>query len=176
MLWKCCPQYASSGVFGKVSSGHRTGKGQFPFQSQRNAMPKNSQTTAQLHSSHTSKVMLKIIQIRLQQYMNQELSDVQAGFRKNPRRGTWDQIANIRCIIENAREFQKNICFIDYAKASVWMTTNCGKFFKRWECQTTLPLSWEICMVRKELDMEQWTGWKLGKEYIKRLYTVILLI
>ena len=76
-------------------------------------MPKNAQTTAQLHSSH----MLKILQARLQQYMNHGLPDVQAGFKKS--RGTRDQIANICWIIENAREFQKNIyfCFIDYAKA-----------------------------------------------------------
>ena len=79
-------------------------------------MPKNAQTTTQLHSSHTLvKVMLKILQTRLQQYVNRELPDVQAGFRK--RRGTRDQIANIRWIIKKAREFQKNICFIDYAKA-----------------------------------------------------------
>ena len=67
--------------------------------------------------SHTSKVMLKILQARLQQYMNHELPDVQAGFRKG--RGTRDQIANIHWIMEKAREFQKNIyfCFIDYAKA-----------------------------------------------------------
>ena len=65
--------------------------------------------------SHTSEVMLKIFQGRLQQYMNRELTDVQAGFRKG--RGTRDQIANIFCIIEKAREFQKNICFINYAKA-----------------------------------------------------------
>ena len=91
--------------------------GHFSFQSQRKAMPKNVQTTAQLHSSHTSKVMLKILQARLQQYMNRELPDVQAGFRKG--RGTRDQIANIRWITEEMREFQKNIyfCFIDYAKA-----------------------------------------------------------
>ena len=95
---------------------HRTGKGQFSFQSQRKAMPKNAQTTAQLHS-HASKVMLKILQARLQQYVNRELPDVQAGFRKG--RGTRGQIANIRWIMEKAREFQKNIyfCFIDYAKA-----------------------------------------------------------
>ena len=76
---------------------------------------------------HASKVMLKILQARLQQYMNRELPDVQAGFRKG--RGTRDQIANICWIIEKAREFQKNIyfCFIDYAKA-VWITINCGKF------------------------------------------------
>ena len=80
MLSKCCTQYASK--FGKLSSGHRTGKGQFSSQSQRKAMPKNAQTTAQLHSSsHASKVMLKILQARLQQYMNRELPDVQAGFK-----------------------------------------------------------------------------------------------
>ena len=78
---------------------------QFSFQSQRKAMPKNAQTTAQLYSSHTSKVMLIILQARLQQYVNHELSDVQAGFRKG--RGTRDQIANIYWIIEKAREFQK---------------------------------------------------------------------
>ena len=87
--------------------------------------------------SHTSKVMLKILQMRLQQYMNCELPVVQAGFRKG--RGTRDQITNIHWIIEKAREFQKNIyfCFIDYVKAFVWITTNCGKFFKRWECENT---------------------------------------
>ena len=80
-------------------------------------MPKNAQTTAQLHSSHTSKVMLKILQARLQKYMNCELPEVPACFRKG--RETKDQIANICWIIEKAREFQKNIyfCFIDYAKA-----------------------------------------------------------
>jgi len=72
------------------SSGHRTGKGQFSFQSQRKGMPKNAQTTAQFYSSHASKVMLKILQSRLQQYVNCELKDVQVGFRKD--RGTRDQI------------------------------------------------------------------------------------
>ena len=72
--------------------------------------------------------MLKILQAKLQQYMNRELPDVQAGFRKG--RGTRDQIANICWIMEKVREFQKNIyfCFIDYAKAFVWITRNCGKF------------------------------------------------
>ena len=109
--------------------------------------------------------MLKILQARLQQYVNRELPDVQAGFRKG--RGTRDQMANIRWIMEKAREFQKNIyfCFIDYAKAFDCVDTiNCGKFWKRWEYQTTWPASWEICMqVRKqqlELDMEQQTGSK----------------
>ena len=80
-------------------------------------MPKNAQTTAQLHSSHTNKVMLEILQARVQQYMSHELPDIQAGFRKG--RGTRDQITHICWIIEKARELQKNIyfCFIDYAKA-----------------------------------------------------------
>ena len=109
--------------------------------------------------------MLKILQARHQQYVNRELSDVKAGFRKG--RGTRDQMSNIRWIIEKAREFQKNIsfCFIDYAKAFDCVDTiNCGKFFERWEYQTTWPASWETCMqVRKqqlELDMEQQTGSK----------------
>ena len=109
--------------------------------------------------------MLKILQDRLQQYTNSELADVQAGFRKG--RGTKDQIANIHWIIKKAREFQKNIyfCFIDYAKAfTVWITTNCGKFLKRWEYQTTWPASWEICMQVKKQQlkkgMEQLTGSK----------------
>ena len=135
-------------------------------------MPKTVPTTAQLHSiSHASKVMLKILQVRLQQYVSRELPDVQAGFIKG--RGTRNQIANIHWIIEKAREFQKNIyfCFIDYAKAFDCVYHN--KLFKRWEYQTTWPASWEISMqVRKqqlEPDMEQ-TGSKLGKEYIKAIY------
>ena len=112
--------------------------------------------------------------------MNREIPDIKAGFRKG--RGTRDKIANIHWIVEKAREFQKNIyfCFIDYAKPlTVWITVNCGKFWNRWEYQTTWPASWETCMqVRKqqlELDMEQQTGSKQEKEYI-RLYIVTLLI
>ena len=118
--------------------------------------------------------MLKILQARLQQYVNQELPDVQAGFRKG--RGTRDQITNVYGLIEKARKFDKNIYrFIDYTKPlTVWITTNFGKFFKRWEYQTTWPASWEICMqVKKqqlEPDMEQKTGSKLGKEYLKAVY------
>ena len=107
--------------------------------------------------------MLKFLQARLQQYVNCEIPEGQAGFRKG--RGTRDQIASIHWIIEKAREFQKNIyfCFIDYAKA--WLfTINCGKFWKRWEHQTIWPTSWEIYMQTKkeelELDMEQQTGSK----------------
>ena len=88
--------------------------------------------------SHASRVMLKILQARLQQYMNQEPADVQAGFRKG--RGNRYQIANIHWILEKAKEFQKNICFIDLT-LTVWLTVNCGKFLKRWEYQTTLSAS-----------------------------------
>ena len=119
--------------------------------------------------------MLKILQARLQQYVNHELSDVQDGFRK--RRYTRDVIANIHWIIEKTREFQKNIyfCFLDYAKAfDCGITTNCAMFLKRWEYQTTWSASWEICMqARKqqlELDVEQQTGSKQDKEYVKAAY------
>ena len=115
--------------------------------------------------------MLKILQARLQQYVNRELPDVQAAFRKG--RGTRDQIANMRWINEKARELQKNIyCFIDYAKAFDCVDHNKQwKMIKRWEYQTTWPASWEMCIqVRKqqlELDIEQQTGSKSGKEYVK---------
>ena len=109
--------------------------------------------------------MFKILQARLQQYMNQELLDIQAGFRKG--RGTRDQIANICWIIKKAREFQKNIyfCFIDYLKAFDCVDQNkLWKILKEWEYQTTWPASCEICMQIKkqqlELDMEQQTGSK----------------
>ena len=97
-------------------------------------MLKNVQTTEVALISHASKVMLKILQVRLQQYVNQELPDVQAGFRKC--RGTRDQIANLCTIIKKAREYQKNIyfCFIDYTKAfdcvdhnKLWKILNSGR-------------------------------------------------
>ena len=122
--------------------------------------------------------MLKILQAKFQQYMNRELRDVQPGFRKNRRNR--DKIANIHWIIEKARAFQKKKkksprALLPMPKPlTVWITINCGKFFKRWEHQHTWPASWEICMqVRKqqlELDMEQQTGSKSGKEYIKAAY------
>ena len=132
-------QHASR--FGKLSSGHRTGKGQFSFESQRRTMSKNVQTTAQLYSFHTlANQCSKILQARLQHIVNRELPDVQAGFRKG--RGTRDQIASICWIIEKARKFQINIyfCFIDYAKAFDCVDCNkLWKFLKRWEYQTILP-------------------------------------
>ena len=106
--------------------------------------------------------MLKILQARLQQYMNRELPDVQASFRKG--RGTGDQITNIRWIIEKARETSISALLTMPKPLTVWITINCGKFWKKWEYQTTWPASWEICMqARKqqlELDMEQQTGSK----------------
>ena len=118
-------------------------------------MPKNAQTTTQLHSSHVSKVMLKILQIRLQQYMNHELPDVQAGFRKG--RGTRDQIANICWIMEKPREFQKNIyfCFIDNAKSFDCVDHNkLWKILQEMEIQTTWSASWEISMQVREQQLE----------------------
>ena len=109
--------------------------------------------------------MLKILQARLQQYVNHELPDVHADFRKG--RGTRDQIGNIHWIMEKAKEFQKNIyfCFIDYAKNFDCVDHNkLWKMLKEMGYQTTWPISWEICMqARKqqlELDMEQQTGSK----------------
>ena len=115
--------------------------------------------------SHASKIMLKILQARFQQYVNCEFPDVQAGFRK--RRATRDQIANIHWIIEKAKSSRKTptSALLTIPKPlTVWITTNCGKFFKKWEYQTSWPASWEICIqVKKqqlELDMEQQTGSK----------------
>ena len=108
--------------------------------------------------------MLKILQARLQQYVNRKLPHVQACFRKG--RGTRDQIANICWIMEKTREFQKNtyFCFLDYAKAFDCVDHKKLENSERWEYHTTWPASWEICMqVRKqqlELDMEQQTGSK----------------
>ena len=115
MLLKCCTQYASK--YGELSSGHRAGKDVFiPIPKKGNVKECSNYLTIAL-ISHDSKVMLKILERRLQQYMNQELPDIQAGFRKG--RGARDQIVNICWIIEKTREFQKNIyfCFIDYANA-----------------------------------------------------------
>ena len=114
--------------------------------------------------------MLKILQARLQHYVNCELPDVQAEFRKG--RGTRDQIANIHWIVEKAGEFQKNIyfCFIDYTKAFDCLDHN--KLWKILRDGNTRPpdLPLEIKKQQLELDTEQWAGSKLGKEYIKTVY------
>ena len=145
MLWKYCTQYANK--FGKFNSGHRTGKGQFfPIPKKGNAKEcSNYGTTALI--SQTSKVMLKIFQARLQQYVNHEFPDVQAGLRKG--RGTRDQIANIRWIMEKQNSSRKTSISALLTMPNSWtvqIIINCGKFWKRWEYQTTWPASWEICM------------------------------
>ena len=125
--------------------------------------------------SHASKVMLKILQAMLQQYVNQELPDVQAGFRKG--RGIRNQIASIRWIIEKAREFQKNIyfCFTDHAQAF-----DCVDHNKLWNILKVMGIPDHLtCLPRNlqqvkkqylEPGIEQQTGSKQGKEYIKAVY------
>jgi len=153
-------QYASK--FGKLHSDHVTGKGQFSFQSQRRTMPSFPLI------SHASKVMIKILQARLQQYMNQELSNVQARFRKG--RGTRDQIANIGWIIEKAREFQKTIyfCFTDYAKPfdcvdhnKLWKILKYIKILDHLTCLLRNPYAGQEATVRTICGKMDW--FKIGK-------------
>ena len=164
MLWKCCTQYASK--FGKLSSGHRTGKGQFSFQSQREGMPKNAQTTAQLHSSHmlvkkcskfskpgfsnTWTVNFQMFKLVLEKAEEPDIKlPTSSGSSKKQERS---RKASISALLTMPKPL------------TVWITRNCGQFWKRWEYQTTWPASWEVCMqARKqqlELDMEQQTGSK----------------
>ena len=141
MLWKCCTQYAS--IFGKLSSGHRTERGQFSFQASRKAMPNDVQTTIQLYSS-------QILVKECSQFSKPGFNSTQpwisrclAGFRKG--RGTRDQIVNIRWIIKKAREFQKNIyfCFTDYAKAF-----DCVDHNKLWKIMKEMGIpSHLICLL-----------------------------
>ena len=156
---KCCTQYVSK--FGQLSSGHRTGKGQFSFQSQRRAMPKNAPTTAQMWSFHMLvRVCSNTLQARCQQYVNQEPPDAQAGFWRG--RGTRDQIANICWNLEKARQIQKNIysCFIDNTKAF-----DCVDHKKLWKIlkeigiPDMLLVSWETSMQVKK--QQNWT-WSNG--------------
>ena len=164
MLWKYHTKYVSK--FGKLSSGHRTGKGQFSFQSQRKAMPNNAQTTAQLHLSHTlankcskfSKpvfnsrwtVNCQMFKLVLEKAEEPEIKlPTSAGSSKKQ---------------ESSRKTSVSALLTMTKALTVWITINCGKFWKRWEYRTTWSASWEVCMqVRKqqlELDMEQHTGSK----------------
>ena len=166
MLWSICQQ------IWKIQQWPQDWKRSVFIQSQRKAIAKNAETTKQLHSSHTlpSKVMLKILQARLQQYMNCELPDFQTGFRKG--RGTRGQIANIRWIIKKAREFQKNIyfCCIDYAKAF-----DCEPKQTLENSSTDgntrppdLPPEKSVC--RLGSNSYNWTDSKEGKECVKAVY------
>ena len=128
--------------------------------------------------SHSSKVMLKILQTRLKQHVNWELADVQVGFWKG--RGLRDQITNIPWIVEKARRFQKiTSTSTSLTMLKPWLcgSQQTGKFLKRWEYQTTLPTSWEICMqVKKpqlEPDRELVPNWD---RHMSRLYIITLLI
>ena len=164
MLWKCCIQYAIK--FGKLSSGHRTGKGQFSFQSQRKAMPKNVQATAQLHSSDTlakkcskfSKLGYNSIWIETFQMFKLDLEKAEEPEIKLP------TLVESKKKQENSRKTYIFALLTMPKPLTMWTTRNSGKVLKRWEYQTTWTVSWEISMqVKKqqlELGMEQQTGSK----------------
>ena len=163
MLWNCCIQYPSK--FWKEQWPQNWKRWVFIWIVKKAYAKEWSNYRTIAFISHASIGMLKIIQARLQQYMNCELPDVQAGFRKG--RGTRDQIAIICWTIEKAREFQKTSipALLTLPKSlSVWVTINCWKYWKRWEYQNTCPACWETYMqVRNpqlELAMEQQTGSK----------------
>ena len=163
MLWKCCTQYASK--FGKLIHGHRTGNGQFiPNPKKGNAKECSKRRTIAL-ISHASKVMLKILQARIQQYMNREplmfklvLEKAEESEIKLP------TSAGSLKKQKSCRKTSLSALLAMPKHLTVWIITNCGKFWKRWEYQSILPASWVICkQVKKqqlELDMEQLTGSK----------------
>ena len=153
MLWKCCTQYASKLENSAVTTGLE--KVSFHSNPQKDNAKKCSVYCTIALIPHAGKVMLKIRQARLQQYVNQELPDIQAGFRKG--RGTRDQIANVSWIIEKQESYRRTSTSASLSTLkplTVWITTNCGKFWKRWEYQTTWPASWEICMQVKKQQLE----------------------
>ena len=139
-------------------------------------MQKNAQTTAQLHSSHASKVMLKIFQARLQQYVNFQM------FKLVLEKAEKSEIKlpTSTGSSKKQKSSRKTSTLLTTPKLlTVWNTANCGKFWKIWEYQASLPASWEICMqVKKqqlEPDMEQQTDSKLGKEYVKAVYCPVFI-
>ena len=171
MLLKCYTQYATENS--AVATDWKMSVF-IPIAKKGNAKKCSNYHTI-LFIKYASKLMFKIFQARLQQYVNWELPDVQAGFRKG--RGTRNQIANTHWVTVKPREFQKNIysdSLTTPKPLTERITTSCGKFSKRWEYQTTLAASWETCIQVKqqqlEVDKEQWTGSKLRKEYVKAIY------
>ena len=164
-----CIHYVSKS--GRPSSGHRTGKGQSSSQFPRRVVPKNVLTIGQLHSSPMLvRSCLKSCMLGFSVMWTKNFQMFKLGLEKEEELEI-SQIANIHWIIEKAREFQKNIylCFIDYARALVWILTNCGKLLERWEYQTILPISWETCVQVKKQQLEpcvqQLIGSRWGKEY-----------
>ena len=173
MLWKCCNQYASK--FGKLSSGHRTGKGQFAFQSQIKAMAKNAQTTAHLHSSHMlPRKCSKFSKpgFNSMRTMNFQMFKLDLPKTKEPEIKLPTFFGSSKQ--ESSRKASTSVLLTTPKPLTVWTTTNCGKFLKRWEYQTNSSASWEICMQAKkqqwELDIDQQTGSKLGKKYVQAIY------
>ena len=146
MLWKCCTQYTST--FAKLNSGHRTGKGQFSLQSQRKAMPNNAQTTTQLHSPHTLvKSCSKFSKpgfnntwtVNFQMFKLVLEKAEEPDIKLPTSAGSWKKQ-------ESSRKTYISALLTMPKPLTVWITINCGKFWKRWEYQTTWPASWEICM------------------------------
>ena len=164
MLWKCCTQYVSK--FGKLSSGHRTGKGQFSFQSQRRTMPKNAQTTTQLHSFHMlARLCSKSFKLGFHSMWTENFQMYKLDLEKAEESEIKLPIyVSSQKNLENSRKTSTSASLNTLKPLTMQITTNCEKFLKRWEYQTTLPASCETCMqVKKqqlELDMEQQTGSK----------------
>ena len=150
----CCTQYASK--FGKLSSGHRTGKGQFSFQSQRKAMPKNAQTTAQLHSSDTLvKWCSKFSKQGFNNMwtMNFQIFKLDLEKAEEPAIKLPTSIGSLKKQ-DSSRKTSTFVWLTMSKPLTVWITTNCGKFWKRWEYQTTWPASWETSMQVKNQQIE----------------------
>ena len=167
MLWKCWTQYASK--FGKLSSGHRTGKDQFSFQSQRKAMPKKCSNYCTIaFNTHASKVMLKFSEPGFSNMwtVTFQMFNLVLEKAEDPEIKLSTFAGSLK-----KQESSRKTCasaLLNMPKPlAVWLRTNCGKFWKRWEYQTTWPASWEICMqVRKQqLELD-----KKEKEYIKAEY------
>ena len=172
MLLKCCTQFDNQ--FGKFSIGHRIGKDQFSFQTQRKVMPENVQTTTQLHSSHMlAKSCSKFSKPGFNSMwtMNFQMFKLDLEKAEEPEIRLPTSIGSSKKQ-ESSRKTSTSALLTTPKPLIVWITTNCGKFLKRWEYQTILPTSWEIWMqVKKqqlELDTEQLTG--------ERLHIVTLLI
>ena len=172
MLLKCCIQYVTK--FGKLSSGYRTGKGQLSFQSQRRAMSKNVQTTVQLRSFHRLvRLHSKSFKLAFSSMWTENLQMYKLSLEKaGEPEIKLPAFTGSQRKQGNSRKISASLTVLK--PLTVWITTNCGIFLVRWEYQTTLPVSWEICtQVKKQqlqLDMEQLTGSKLRKEYDKAVY------